>query len=133
MWLVVVCLIPKLALFMSLLYKVFSFCICFQDFTQLLEAGIRICDLVLHSASVTWQSEEIRRKKRASEINNILHINCVKTELDFGFSEMAEKAPLRIVVTGAAGQIAYSLLYQVGPMYFDFCLFFVFFLSNVII
>ena len=26
---------------------------------------------------------------------------------------MAEKAPLRIVVTGAAGQIAYSLLYQV--------------------
>ena len=53
--------------------------------------------------------------------------------LDFGFSEMAEKAPLRIVVTGAAGQIAYSLLYQVGPMYFDFYLFFVFFLSNVII
>ena len=27
---------------------------------------------------------------------------------------MAEKAPLRIVVTGAAGQIAYSLLYQVS-------------------
>ena len=66
---------------------------------------------MLHSASVTWQSEEIRRKKRAY---NILHINCVKTELDFGFSEMAEKAPLRIVVTGAAGQIAYSLLYQVS-------------------
>ena len=88
---------------------------------------------MLHSASVTWQSEEIRRKKHASEINNILHINCVKTEVDFGFSEMAEKAPLRIVVTGAAGQIAYSLLYQVGPMYFDFRLFFIFFLSNVII
>merc|ERR1712037_115138 len=31
--------------------------------------------------------------------------------------EMAEKAPLRIVVTGAAGQIAYSLLYQVASGY----------------
>lgn len=30
---------------------------------------------------------------------------------------MAEKAPLRIVVTGAAGQIAYSLLYQVASGY----------------
>merc|ERR1711971_1031144 len=29
----------------------------------------------------------------------------------------AEKAPLRIVVTGAAGQIAYSLLYQVASGY----------------
>ena len=29
-------------------------------------------------------------------------------------TEMAEKAPLRVVVTGAAGQIAYSLLYQVA-------------------
>jgi len=32
-------------------------------------------------------------------------------------SEMAEKAPLRVVVTGAAGQIAYSLLYQVASGY----------------
>merc|ERR1712200_222564 len=30
---------------------------------------------------------------------------------------MAEKAPLRVVVTGAAGQIAYSLLYQIGSGY----------------
>ena len=30
---------------------------------------------------------------------------------------MAEKAPLRVVVTGAAGQIAYSLLYQVASGY----------------
>ena len=37
----------------------------------------------------------------------------MKEELHLDFSEMAEKAPLRIVVTGAAGQIAYSLLYQV--------------------
>merc|ERR1712184_104056 len=32
-------------------------------------------------------------------------------------SEMAEKAPLRIVITGAAGQIAYSLIYQVASGY----------------
>ena len=27
---------------------------------------------------------------------------------------MADKSPLRVVVTGAAGQIAYSLLYQIA-------------------
>jgi malate dehydrogenase len=30
---------------------------------------------------------------------------------------MSEKAPLRVVVTGAAGQIAYSLLYQIASGY----------------
>ena len=30
---------------------------------------------------------------------------------------MSEKAPLRVVITGAAGQIAYSLIYQVASGY----------------
>ena len=30
---------------------------------------------------------------------------------------MSDKAPLRVVITGAAGQIAYSLLYQVASGY----------------
>ena len=30
---------------------------------------------------------------------------------------MSEKAALRVVVTGAAGQIAYSLLYQIASGY----------------
>ena len=46
-----------------------------------------------------------------TEMNN-LHLKCTQRR-GIAFSEMAEKAPLRIVVTGAAGQIAYSLLYQV--------------------
>ena len=30
---------------------------------------------------------------------------------------MSEKAPIRVVITGAAGQIAYSLIYQVASGY----------------
>ena len=30
---------------------------------------------------------------------------------------MSEKSPLRVVITGAAGQIAYSLIYQVASGY----------------
>jgi len=30
---------------------------------------------------------------------------------------MSDKSPLRVVITGAAGQIAYSLLYQVASGY----------------
>ena len=32
-------------------------------------------------------------------------------------TNMSEKSPLRVVITGAAGQIAYSLIYQVASGY----------------
>merc|ERR1712198_265956 len=34
-----------------------------------------------------------------------------------GSTNMSEKSPLRVVITGAAGQIAYSLIYQVASGY----------------
>ena len=47
------------------------------------------------------------------QVEHLLTMENVIEKGAWSVSEMAEKAPLRVVVTGAAGQIAYSLLYQV--------------------
>jgi hypothetical protein len=62
---------------------------------------IRIRNVYFYSGSESVQKFSVRKKV----------CRCCIAE------RMSEKAPLRVVVTGAAGQIAYSLLYQIASGY----------------